>query len=414
MNELLEGLAVATVAQSMAIVMVLLLRPALRRHAGAEAACALWWLPPVAVFAALLPAGGGRVQAVALAAMPAAATQLLQAPAGAVAHGPAAPWLALWLAGVAVMLWMRARQQRRFRRALIAHRRAGWYEGTAGPCVAGFWRPLIVLPPQFRRLYDARERRLIVAHEIAHWRRGDLAANALAALLRCVFWFNPLLHFAAARFRLDQELACDARVMRRFPEARRRYAGAMLKSQLDAAVPMDGIGASGWGWRSDHPLKERISMLNHIHKNAFARHGGRLLVGVLAASMALVTWAARPATPVTSAGFVDAAITLRSAGATQNARMIDAFGRPFLLTTDVGKHAWRIEFVAKAESAATIRLSARVSVGEQLVATPELLLPDGQDGAFVVGDLPGIPPLSVDVRLQRRDTPTPAEAGSAR
>ncbi|HSX59202.1 MAG TPA: M56 family metallopeptidase [Tahibacter sp.] len=412
MSDALGCLAGVTVALSVAVFVVGLVRPALRRYAGAEAAYALWSLPPVAALAALVPAGGETVQVVALRLAPSAATQL-QTAAGTVAGWPAGPPIALWLAGIAVGLALQWRRQVRFRGALGRRRQGNVYEGAAGPCIAGLRKPAIVLPPQFRSRYDALERRLIVAHEIAHWRRGDLAANAFAALLRCVFWFNPLLHFAAARFRFDQELACDARVMRRFPEARRRYAGAMLKAQLDDAVSTEEIGASGWAWRGNHSLKERIQMLHNVQRNLSVRRRGYLLAGVLAAATAVVASAAQPVAR-SPAGFVDAAITLRSAGAARGARMINPFGRPFVVTTNAEGRQWRIEFVATPASAAAIRLGARVSLGERLVATPELLLPDGQGGEFVVDDLPGIPALGVDVRLQRRDTPTPPESGIVR
>src|SRR4029077_12446784 len=130
-------------------------------------------------------------------------------------------------------------------------------ESTCGcPALVGAIRPRIVLPADFEQRYDGRERELILAHERTHRARGDAQANALAALLRCVFWFNPLVYFAASRFRFDQELACDAAVISRFPEARRSYADAMLKTQLAVlGLPV------GCHWQSSHPLKERIAML---------------------------------------------------------------------------------------------------------------------------------------------------------
>src|SRR5690606_182279 len=102
----------------------------------------------------------------------------------------------------------------------------------AGPALVGAWRARIVLPADFERRYDTLERELILAHERVHLARGDAWVNAFVALLRSLNWFNPLVHLAAAKFRLDQELACDAAVIARFPRARRRYADAMLKVQL--------------------------------------------------------------------------------------------------------------------------------------------------------------------------------------
>ena len=81
------------------------------------------------------------------------------------------------------------------------------------------------VPADFAARYSADEQDLIIAHERQHAARHDPAANALLALLQCAFWFNPLMHLAASRFRFDQELACDAAVMARH--------GARLDSRLE-------------------------------------------------------------------------------------------------------------------------------------------------------------------------------------
>ena len=150
-----------------------------------------------------------------------------------------------------------------------------------------------MLPSDFTSRYTPDEQRLVIAHEQLHIERGDIPAQALATLLRCVFWFHPLVHVAAARFRFDQELACDAAVVARFPEARRSYGDAMLKTQLA------GFGLPvGCHWQSSHPLKERISMLKQSPPGTRHRRVAAALVFSLAAATSLVAWAAQPATPV--------------------------------------------------------------------------------------------------------------------
>ncbi|MFX5602942.1 M56 family metallopeptidase, partial [Acinetobacter baumannii] len=62
---------------------------------------------------------------------------------------------------------------------------------------------------------------LVLRHEQIHLQRRDVCMNTLFALAQCLFWFNPLIHVAGRCFRLDQELACDALVIRHAPESRR-------------------------------------------------------------------------------------------------------------------------------------------------------------------------------------------------
>ena len=51
------------------------------------------------------------------------------------------------------------------------------------------------------------------------------------ALVRCLCWFNPLVHLGAQALSADQELSCDASVVERRPRTRRIYAEALIKTQ---------------------------------------------------------------------------------------------------------------------------------------------------------------------------------------
>jgi bla regulator protein BlaR1 len=146
---------------------------------------------------------------------------------------------------------------------------------TGCPVVIGLVRPKIVVPSDFETRYAAQEQALILAHEQMHVRRGDLFVNAACALARCLFWFDPLVHLAARLIRFDQEIACDAAVMRTYPHARKCYAGAMLKTQLaQEALPL------GCHWSSTHPLKERIMLLKHPPVRGLRRASGQVLIRV--------------------------------------------------------------------------------------------------------------------------------------
>jgi TonB family protein len=187
-----------------------------------------------------------------------------------------------------------ARRQRGFRQGLgVLQRRADGLQQAQAvdglPAAIGLWKPAIVLPADFDARYSSEQRALMVAHERMHIVRGDLHANALTAALRCVFWFNPLLHLAARHFRHDQELACDLRVIARHPHARRAYGEAMLKTQL-ALHPLP-LGCY-WG---SHPLKERIAMLKQPVPSLTRWIGGVVLVGTLAFGVAFAAWSSQPA-----------------------------------------------------------------------------------------------------------------------
>lgn len=307
--DLLTALIRANVAAGMAIVAVAFLRGSVRRLFGSQAAYALWLVPTLAAAAALAPP----------AAAPSLADPLLlQASAGAGralrsgldARVELATALAGgWLAGAILALSIMARRQAGFLLAMgrLQPMAAGLYRAeraSVGPAVVGALRPRIVTPADFETRFTPQERDVILAHEARHLAVGDARINALAAALQCAFWFNPLVHIAARLMRIDQELACDAAVLRCFPNGRRLYGEVLLKAQL-ATQPLP-LGCY-WPAAGQHPLKERIAMLKSPLPAPGRRLAGALLVAMLSVGGACAAWAA--ATP--AAGLIAAPVWLQ-------------------------------------------------------------------------------------------------------
>jgi bla regulator protein blaR1 len=301
-SELMRVLLLSTIASSFAMLLVLVLRKPMRIFLGTRAAYALWTLVPLSALVFMLPA---PVASLSMPVMPVAvtalATSILAAAPAAANPFDASLWLAgAWLLGAGIACLLFVRQQRRFVRGLgqlsAANDETLRAQTTAGcPALLGAWRPRVVVPVDFEQRYSSTERELVLAHERTHRARGDAQINALAAVLRCVFWFNPLIHFVASRFRFDQELACDAVVISRFPEARRSYADAMLKTQLAVlGLPV------GCHWQSSHPLKERIVMLKRPLPGRVRAALGVGLVATLVVGGSYAAWAAQPPNEVKS------------------------------------------------------------------------------------------------------------------
>ncbi|UZW59774.1 TonB family protein [Lysobacter enzymogenes] len=301
---LLPMLARAAVAAGAAALAVTILRRPLRVAFGAGAAYAGWSLVPAASIATLLPAPQAYI-----GALPALTVwaPLAAAPDGRGADTASAWWLAAWAFGaLATAAWMGARQWR-FQRGLARARlRAdGLLQAPhrAGlPAAFGLLRPRIAVPADFDSAYSERERGLMLAHERAHIAGGDLWAGAAVAALRCLLWFQPLLHLCARSFHHDQELACDERVMRAHPGARRAYAEALLKTQL-----APGPAPLSCHWGQVHPLKERIMMLSKNSAARGRRVAGAVSICALVLSGAAAAWAAQPQAALAAAGAAKAA-----------------------------------------------------------------------------------------------------------
>ncbi len=289
---LIEGFA----ASSLAILLVLALRTPWRRAFGAAQLPLPWLLVPLACIGVWLPAPIEQVVEAPATAVAIGAVAVGAATGEATVVFDATPiLLAIWLFGSLAFAIHFVRVQRRFDRLLgpvrlrpDGHRAAA--SSTIGPAVVGLFRPRIVLPADFDQRFDADQQALILAHEGSHLRRGDLPACAVATALRCLYWFNPLIHLAAARLRQDQELAADAEVLQRFPHARRRYADTLLNAQ--SAVPGLPVGCL---WQSSHPLKERILMLTQPATPRFNPAVGALVGIALAVGVSALAWAGQPA-----------------------------------------------------------------------------------------------------------------------
>src|SRR6185436_12274721 len=82
---------------------------------------------------------------------------------------------------------------------------------TRQPALLVTWgsiRPTVLLPFGAEGWSDERIR-VVLTHELAHIRRHDWVVQILAELVRCTYWFNPLMWWVCSRLRQEGERACD-------------------------------------------------------------------------------------------------------------------------------------------------------------------------------------------------------------
>lgn len=79
----------------------------------------------------------------------------------------------------------------------------------SSPAICGFWKATILIPDQLTKRLGPDQMRLIVAHELIHWKRWDLQMNCLQALLQIVYFYNPVVWYANAMLRRLREYAVD-------------------------------------------------------------------------------------------------------------------------------------------------------------------------------------------------------------
>ena len=93
------------------------------------------------------------------------------------------------------------------------------------PMLVGFFRPTVVLPSEHLPGSDAR---LILTHELTHFRRGDLWMKFLVNMIRCIHWFNPAVYLLSRDLAYWQETSCDEQVAGSLDHAQRKEYGYLL------------------------------------------------------------------------------------------------------------------------------------------------------------------------------------------
>jgi beta-lactamase regulating signal transducer with metallopeptidase domain len=230
------------------------------------------------------------------------------AAAGAVAQPREIPWpvvfACVWATGTALLAighaWRILRFSRLLRGSVIAP--ATIREAAAGVanrlglrrvpeirmlpvCVSPLvWaiggRPRVYLPTALFERLDEAAREAILAHELAHVRRGDHWVRLLEVVATALFWWHPVVWLAARRLRELEDECCDCLVVAMAPHEAKSYATALLDtldflSERAISAPLGATAA-----KSSQSMQRRIAMLKN--RSWTVRMGVRQIVVLLA------------------------------------------------------------------------------------------------------------------------------------
>ncbi len=124
------------------------------------------------------------------------------------------------------------------------------------PVLAGILRPVILLPAE-AAAWNPERLRIVLAHESAHFLRGDLIWNLLAEVAVILYWLNPLAWRLRTYLRSESEFACDDLLLEKGMGAK-QYARELVA----LAGPRKGpISGSCPAMAREGTLEERIHAL---------------------------------------------------------------------------------------------------------------------------------------------------------
>ncbi len=110
--------------------------------------------------------------------------------------------------------------------------------------------PTVVLPKSIVQK-NRSELELMLAHELAHIKRGDCWVRILETVCTTLQWWNPLVWICRRQIRVIEETCCDAMVIELYPQQREVYASLILDllaeslpSSVDQTAFVSSFGAA--------------------------------------------------------------------------------------------------------------------------------------------------------------------------
>jgi beta-lactamase regulating signal transducer with metallopeptidase domain len=288
------------VVTTMLMLLVLLVRRPVARHFGPTIAYALWCIPAARVLmpslegapAPVLESGTAlqdNVRDAILAGM--SKPENTAAAANQMANMPSVDYvvlgLTLWLGGATLFFIIQMIRYASMRDELLSEATeianingvsVVASDQVAGPLAFGLFKRYIAVPQDFTKNYSAEERELAIAHEMAHHRSGDLFANLAAFILLCLSWFNPVAWLSWSAFRIDQEAACDARVL-----AGKDTQDRVIYGRVLARTAFDGVPTFATALNSPKTIIERLRRLNMKNASTKRRFFGK--IGIIATAI---------------------------------------------------------------------------------------------------------------------------------
>lgn len=132
--------------------------------------------------------------------------------------------------------------------------------GAPSPCLSGLVRPGIYLTPDCPT--EGPGLKHILAHELTHRRQGDQFWALVRCLCLALYWFNPLVWLAAALSRRDCELSCDEGAIKLLGEGERTaYGRTLLSLVTTGSNPAELLRTATTMSSGARGLRERIALI---------------------------------------------------------------------------------------------------------------------------------------------------------
>ena len=157
-------------------------------------------------------------------------------------------------------------------------------DAVTSPALVGALHPLLLFPRRDQEKLSRKDCEHIFLHELAHFRRGDHWTHLLQLCALCIHWFNPLVWLGFRSLRADRELAADEWALQHLaPDRAASYGETLLRmlvAQTAPAFPRSTIGIMEDGAQIKQRLRRIVAFRPRRLAGSFAGLG--LVVGMAA------------------------------------------------------------------------------------------------------------------------------------
>lgn len=167
------------------------------------------------------------------------------------------------------------------------------------PCIFGVLRPVIFIPESLGNM-DENKLRMIILHELAHFKRNDIVVKIVILLYQWVYWFNPILILAFQKMKNDMEPACDYMVLENIGKDERAEYGRALLYVLEK-LSVERYSISLGIAESKKELRRRIILIGRYKKKSKLA----IINGILVMLLIGCSFASNPNADAQNSGFSD-------------------------------------------------------------------------------------------------------------
>lgn len=138
-------------------------------------------------------------------------------------------------------------------------------ELITAPMLVGVFRPFIVLPTID---ITPSETKLILYHELMHFKRGDIFYKWITQITVSLHWFNPIVYLLSQEINKSCELACDEAVITRLANEDIKSYGDILLATIKPNAGFSNTIISITLNEDTKLLKERLSAIMKYRKKS--------------------------------------------------------------------------------------------------------------------------------------------------